>query len=318
MTTAKRRLTDISFESDNAHIALVTKQQSGPANGHDYTLLMKSRSDDFVKKASQVTVSMDIVEYLQRFFNMWTTDAEFLARSLGYTTPGMDKAVLEIQEEMLEDNEPPKLEWDMEPGDSDFEKFINYKLQSISVMKKLNNADDIEKEILTLSEDEMLSLLKDQEVVEKALFSNKETEINKQSKKEDKNMNTRVEMVEKALFVDLEKSLVKVKKELEDKQVELQKALDVIKQFEDEKKEAIRKARFSELVKAVEDEAKASVIFEGCKDASDEVFSSLVKTLSELNKNSSLFNETGASSDESEVVQESLVTKAVKARIKSN
>ena len=319
MTQAKRKLKDISFEKDNAHIALVTKQQSGPANGHDYTILMKSRSEEFVKKASEITVTMDIVEYLNRFFHIWSTDAELLARSLGFTTPGMEKAAVEMQEDALEEKEPPELKWDMEPGDSAFEKYINYKLQSISVMKKLNESKDIEKDLLALSEDEMLAILKDQEFVEKNLFKKNEVkEITKQPKKGNKDMSEQIETIEKSKFVDLQKSLVEVQKALDEKQVELTKALETIKQFEDEKKEAIQKSRLEELTKAVGDEAKASAIFAGCKDATDEVFTSVVKALADVTKNSSLFNETGAASDESEVVTESLVTKAVKARIKTN
>ena len=319
MTQAKRKLKDISFEKDNAHIALVTKQQSGPANGHDYTILMKSRSEEFVKKASEITVTMDIVEYLTRFFHIWSTDAELLARSLGFTTPGMEKAAVEMQEDALEEKEPPELDWDMEPGDVAFEKYINYKLQSISVMKKLNESKDVEKDLLALSEEEMLAILKDQEFVEKNLFKKNEVkEVTKQPKKETKDMTVQVETIEKSKFVELQKSLVEVQKALDEKQVELTKALETIKQFEDEKKEAIQKARLVELTKAVGDEAKAAVIFAGCKDASDEVFTSVVKALADVTKNSSLFNETGAASDESEVVTESLVTKAVKARIKTN
>ncbi len=310
---AIRKLKDITFEHAAAHIALVSKEQGGGANGHNYTLLMKSRSEDFVQKASQITVTMDIVEYLSRFFHLWSVDAELLARSLGFTTPGMDKAVIEAQEDRIEQGEPPELKWDMEPGDTEFEKYMNYKLQSINVMKRLNTSEDIEAELLKLTEDEMLSLLKDQALVEKSVFK---TQVKKQTKKETKDMT--IETVEKSLFVDLQKSLVEVQKALDEKQVELNKALETIKQFEDEKKEAIQKARLEELTKAVGDEAKASTIFAGCKDSSDEVFTSVVKTLADVTKNSSLFNETGAASDESEVVTESLVTKAVKARIKTN
>lgn len=310
---AIRKLKDITFEHAAAHIALVSKEQGGGANGHNYTLLMKSRSEDFVQKASQITVTMDIVEYLSRFFHLWSADAELLARSLGFTTPGMDKAVIEAQEDQIEQGEPPELKWDMEPGDTEFEKYMNYKLQSINVMKRLNTSEDIEAELLKLTEDEMLSLLKDQALVEKSVFK---TQVKKQTKKETKDMT--IETVEKSLFVALEKSLVEVQKALDEKQVELNKALETIKQFEDEKKEAIQKARLEELTKAIGDEAKASAIFAGCKDSSDEVFTSVVKALADVTKNSSLFNETGAASDESEVATESLVTKAVKARIKTN
>ena len=36
MSQAKRRLTDINFNKEGAHVALVSKQHGGPANGHNY------------------------------------------------------------------------------------------------------------------------------------------------------------------------------------------------------------------------------------------------------------------------------------------
>lgn len=321
----KRKLSDISFENETAHIALVTKEQGHGANGHHYALLTKSNrslSEEFIKKASQVTVTLSINEYLERFFGIWDKgNQELLARSLGFITEGMDKFVLEQQEEMLDMKEVPKVPspWDVELGDKELEDYLTYKLQSINVMKQLNEAESIEAELANLSEEEYLQFLQDQEIVEKAFEvyeTNAQKPIQKQTKKGDENM--QVDMIAKSTFVDLEKSFTELQKAFDEKQVELQKALDVIKQFEDEKKEAIQKARLSELKKAAGDDSRAEVIFAGCKDATDEVFNSIVKALSEINKNSNLFNETGAGSDESEVVKESLVTKAVKARIKTN
>ena len=321
---ATRRIKKFDFSGEDATVSLVGPLVGSSANGHR-TLLTKSNrtlSEEFIKKASQVTVTLSINEYLEKFFGIWDKgNQELLARSLGFITDGMDKFVLEQQEEMLDMQEAPDAPnpWDVELGDKKLEDYLNYKLQSINVMKQLSEAESIESELANLSEEEYLQFLQDQEIVEKAFSvyeQNVKQKVEKQTKKETKDMT--IETVEKSLFVDLQKSLVDVQKALDEKQVELQKALDVIKQFEDEKKEAIQKARFAELNKAIGDEVKAKSIFEGCKESSDEVFNSIVKALADMNKNSTLFNETGASSDESEVIQESLVTKAVKARIKTN
>ena len=319
---AKRKLKALDFSKEDAAVALVSESQGGPANGVP-TLIIKSSkqsSEEFIKKASQVTVTLSINEYLAKFFGIWDKgDQELLARSLGFVTEGMDQYALEVQEDLVEMNEPPEAPnpWDVELGDKKLEEYVNYKLQSISVMKKLKDSNDIESVLGELSEEEYLQLIQDQELVEKA-FSVYENNKDKQLNKENKDMSEQIETIEKSKFVDLQKSLVEVQKALDEKQVELNKALETIKQFEDEKKEAIQKARLEELTKAVGDEAKASVIFAGCKDSSDEVFTSVVKALADVTKNSSLFNETGAASDESEVATESLVTKAVKARIKTN
>lgn len=327
MTTkqkATRKIKKFDFSGEDATVSLVGPLVGGSANGYQ-TLLTKSNrslSEEFIKKASQVTVTLSINEYLEKFFGIWDKgNQELLARSLGFITEGMDKFVLEQQEEMLDMKEVPEApsSWDVELGDKELEDYLTYKLQSINVMKQLNEAESIEAELANLSEEEYLQFLQDQEIVEKAFEvyeTNAQKLIQKQTKKGDENM--QVDMIAKSTFVDLEKSFTELQKAFDEKQVELQKALDVIKQFEDEKKEAIQKARLSELNKATGDDSRAEVIFAGCKDATDEVFNSIVKALSEINKNSNLFNETGAGSDESEVVKESLVTKAVKARIKTN
>jgi len=317
---ATRKITKFDFSGEDATVSLVGPIVGGSANGYQ-TLLTKSNrqlSEEFIKKASQVTVTLSINEYLEKFFGIWDKgNQELLARSLGFVTVGMDQYALEVQEDLVEMNEPPEApnSWDVELGDKELEDYVNYKLQSISVMKKLKDSNDIESVLGELSEEEYLQLIQDQELVEKA-FSVYENNKDKQLNKENKYMSEQIETIEKSKFVNLQKSYAEVQKALDEKQVELTKALDTIKKFEDEKKQEIQKSRLAELTKAAgDDDERAVAIFEGCKDASDEVFTSVVKALAELNKNASLFVEAGASSDETEVVTESLVTKAVKARI---
>ena len=85
-TKAKRKLTDITFEHEGAHLALVHKMQGGAANGYS-TLVMKSldnRSPEFIQEASQIRVTLSLPDFLEKFFHVWGDDAEVLAAMFGY------------------------------------------------------------------------------------------------------------------------------------------------------------------------------------------------------------------------------------------
>ena len=353
-----RKIKKFDFSDESATVSLVGDSVGGPANGI-MTLITKSNkqvSEEFLQKASQITVSMDVVEYLTRFYGLWQTDAELLARSLGFTTPGMDKAVLEQAEQMLEDQETPEYDWEMEPGDTDFEKWINYKLQSIQVMKSLFEADNIEKAILELSEEDYLQVLQDQEVVEKAFVEiekackgkgtkpvKKNSSANAgdtspvsgesvakatsstnvdvenggenspvvKNKNKENSMTEKVEVVEKAQFEAIQK-------QLEDQKVELEKALDLVKQFEAEKKEAIAKARKEQIVKSCGKHAE--VIFKAVGECEEETFVEVVKALAEMQElieKSALFQEQGASVSDGEINKDNAVAKLLKAKFQS-
>lgn len=329
-----RKIKKFDFSDENATVSLVGDSVGGPANGI-MTLITKSKknvSEEFLQKASQITVTMSINEYLQRFFGIWcSADQELLARSLGFSTEGMDKAILEQQEEMLEDQEPPEQPncWEDKPGDSKYEKWINYKLQSIQVMKALFEAENIEEAIINLSEEDYLQVLQDQEIVEKALDTIKKnssanaednstnnasvedgegnTSVVKNKNKEN-SMTEKVEVVEKAQFEAIQK-------QLEDQKVELEKALDLVKQFEAEKKEAIAKARKEQIVKSCGKHAE--VIFKAVGECEEEIFVAVVKALAEMNElieKSALFQEQGASVSDGEIKEESSLAKVIKAK----
>lgn len=339
---AKRKLSDITFENENAHIALVSKEQGHGANGHHYTMLMKSFSEEFLKKASQITVTMSINEYLQRFFGIWcSVDQELLARSLGFTTEGMDKAVVEQQEELLDANEPPEQPdcWESQPGDTEYEKWINYKLQSIQVMKSLFESENIEKSLLELSEEDYLKVLQDQELIEKAfaeIDSKKNssakagdtstnvdvekvegnTSVVKNKNKGNKSMSKDTQVIEKSVEVVEKAEFEAIQKSLSDTQVELQKALDALKQFEAEKKEAIAKSRKEQLDKACGKHAE--VIFKACGELQEEMFVEVVKAFADMQEQiskSDAFKELGADVEDESVSNESPIAKALQARL---
>lgn len=179
---AKRKLKSLDFSGESAAVALVSVVQGGPANGIT-TLITKSNrkvSEAFIEKASQITVTMTINEYLDKFFYVYGLNGELLARSLGFVTEGMDKAIIEAQEEQIDMQESPEYpDWETEPGDKKYEDYVNYKVKSISVMKQLHEAENLDDVLAVLTEEQYLQLLQDQEVIEKALVvceeSNAET-----------------------------------------------------------------------------------------------------------------------------------------------
>lgn len=133
-------------------IALCHKLQGYGANNRPVSLLMKSElspdqlTEDVIKALRQVTLEISFEEYLRRFFDMWSCDAETLAFLLGFKTEW---------EEYLEQYEPEQLD--------DYRKFMEERLSYISLLKAANEG----KTDFTLEEE--YELIKAQQQFEKAL-----------------------------------------------------------------------------------------------------------------------------------------------------
>ena len=342
-TKAKRKLKALDFSGANAAVALVSESQGGPANGVP-TLLIKAAnfSDEFIEKASQVKVTMEITEFLQRVFGMYWEDAEVLARALGYTTKEMD--------------------WEAENENSEsYRDYIASKVQSIDVMKQLHEAESFAEVMSNLSEDEYLAFLQDQLTLEKAFNKidketkpvakqrvrtkvvaqdNKTESVEKSTEdvtsvaseviiedkpsvvtkhKETKSMTKEVQVIEQTTEVEViaKSQFDEIQKQLQTQTEELQKALELVETFKKKEQEAIAKARKEELTKACGAET-AEVIFKACGNAEDEVFADVVKALGAMQakvESSDLFKETGASVTAQEDAAESPIAKALKARL---
>jgi hypothetical protein len=326
MTTqrkTKRKLSNISFETQGAHIALVSKDQGGPASGADYALVMKAVnfSQEAIEKMQKIRVTMELPEFLRRFFNMYGDDVEVLARMMGYE-----------KEEESEELET-------------YEDYIQSKLQAYEILKSLEEADELSAVLSELDETEYLALLQDQQLLEKAIkkvdklqksnaaaskaeqedtsivgeVNNKEVSSSvKQEELEKSNMSQEVKTEKEVTVEMVEKAaLESIQKAFEEQKQALEKAMQTIAQFEADKKAAIEKARLSEMVSAVKDQAKAEILFKAVKEASDEDFQAVLKTLTEMAvavEQSELFVEKGASGEEKPVVQESAVAKLLKAK----
>lgn len=306
---AKRKLSNISFDNEGAHLALVSKEVGGPANGHDAALILKSTnqfSEEFIQKFQQVKVTMDLPEFLQRFFNLYYDDSMILATLMGY----------EDQENSQDDPES-------------FSDYIEERVKSIELMKKLHKSEDISSVISEFSENDYLTLLQDQEGLEK-FISKANLIVNKGFKNkvpQEETMTTKTEkdLVEKSTLEAIQKAAEQEKetltKALTEQKEQLQKALDTVKQFEQEKKEAITKSRFTSVKEAVKDEAKAEVLFKALNLVEDAAeFEAVVKALkdmSDLAEKGELFIEKGVSA-EGEGTDSNPVTAVIKQLNKTN
>ena len=306
-TKAKKRITDLTFDHDGAHLALCSKSQ-GAANNWNKALIMKSHnfSPEFIQKAQSIQVTLSIPEFLERFYSIWGSDAQVLARLMGY--------VPEDQEDS---------EWN-------YEDYIEEKLSAFTIIKSLHESKNLPESLSKLTEDEYLSVLTDQALIEKALnafakelssVADTSTQVEKQveasaskvQKKKEKNMQLATpEMVEKSALTAIEKAM-------NDTKVELQKALDQVKAFEDEKKQAVIKSKTDAITALVKDEkhavalVKAALALDTQEDF--EALVGVVKALVEQVDKSDLFKEVGASASADEEKQdEGFVAQILKAR----
>jgi len=300
---ATRKLKGFDFSKNGAAVALVGPSVGGPANGIP-TLIAKANnfSPESIQKMQQVQVTYELPEFLRKVFGVYYEDAEVLARMLGYVEP---------------ENEAPE-------GDDWYENYIEEKLSAFTIIKSLHEAKNLPEALSKLTEDQYLDVLQDQALIEKALkeFDEKsetstkvekqvEAPASKKSKTKEKVMTQAVDMVEKSALVELQKSL-------EDQKVSLEKALAQVKQFEEEKKQAIVKSKTDAVKAVVKDEKQAAVIVKAALALEDQAdFEALVavfKSLNELVEKSDAFKELGASAEAGETPKKNGVLEIIKSQ----
>lgn len=350
----KRKLSDIDFSSESAHIALCHKDQ-GVANLADFALVLKAStfSDEVLQKLSTIQVTLELPAFLERFFSLEEEDAAILATLLGYVEP-----VETVQMEQEEANMKVQ-EW------------ISENTEGFQILKSLNEAQNLSDVLSKLSPDEYVTMLKSQQRIEKGLkkldqqkqeklekaeqerkkprvkkaakqeqnespkVDNSTVEVTPNSLGEDvgvvnpvvkltKKENTmtkpeKVTIVETTTDVEMvEKSTFEaIQKQFQEQQEQLQKALASVAKFEQEKQEQIAKARKAQVLDAVKDEAKAEVLFKAVGKAEDTDFEAVVKALKELASavdNSDLFVEKGATVEVQDAKQDDVLTKLIKAK----
>ena len=308
----KRKLKNIDFSDDMSHIALVSKHQNGPASGANYSLVLKNvdnPSPEFIQKMQAIQVTMTIPEFLSRFFMLWEEDVEFLSQLLGYVEP---------EDETMEAKE-------------DYDKWIEERFQSFSIIKSLHEAKSLPDALSKLTEQDYLDILSDQAEIEKVLkaldkesrdseadnstdVENTKVEVSTSKvtkKNKEKQMTQATEQVEKS-------QLVEVQKALEGKEVELQKALSKLAEIEEAQKQAIVKSKTEAVKAVVKDEKQAAVVLKAAlaleKQEDFDALVNVFKSMQETIEKSAGFTEVGASVQAEEKAEESKTMQFLKSK----
>lgn len=291
----KRKLKDIDFSSEDSHIALVHKDQGGPANGADYRLVLKAanqtQKDIFLEKASQVKVTLSVPDFLSKLFGLWGDDAEVLSRALGFTTPQ--------QEEIAARGESI---------DSWYEEYITDKVNSIEIMKSLHESKNLADTLADLTSEEYFNFVQDQAMLEKAFLKierlNKSTDKVIKESKPAGDDTSKSEVKEGKSPVVKQKTketkmdeIVELQKSLNEQKEMLTKALEQVKALESEKKEQVVKSKTAKISEIVKDEAHAKIIAKASLELeSEEDFTAFVAAISAMQTvvdNSEMFVEKG-------------------------
>jgi len=292
---AVRKLTNINFESEGSAVALVGKEQGGPANGRQ-TLIFKSLNTEEVKeedieKASQVTVTMNIVEYLHRFFDLWYEDATVLAKVFGYNT----------EEDDVE-------------SDTWYSEYIQEKVDAVVIMKSLvldKGLEDIKKAVAELSPEDYLKVIKSQEIfeknIDKARASIKKSSESPEGVIEPKGSKTpsvddKVNKEESMTDFISKSALDTIVNEAVTKAVaasnaKVEEAEQIIKQYKEEKKATVEKARKASIAEVEKEAEAAEALFKSLESVDDTTFDSVIKALKKKDEQlatSDILKEAGA------------------------
>lgn len=289
---AKRRLSDIKFEKEGAHLALVHKDQ-GAANGHT-TIVYKATddiTDEFLEKATMVRVTLPFDDFLEKFFGVWSEQADMLTEILGFS-----------DEEDMDEKDKSEMSWEEYKAYCEQEKqdFID----SVEILKSIKQG---EVNVEDLNAKSYLSVLltqslfeQHQEDIEKAVSTSKEKKV------------------------QIEVELQKAKDDLAAKDVEIQKAvadLAAMKQELDVLKAANEKAKDDarmDALKEVASDEEAVDLFKSTKALDDAAFAVVLKSLKAANaKEEEIFKEKGVSNGQATVEEIDPVRRTLLAKYHS-
>lgn len=310
---AKRRLSNFNFEAEGSHLALVHKEQGGPANGYSYALITKATKDikdKDVEKASMVQVEMNIVDFLTTFFNLWCEDAIVLAKIMG----------LDVEED------PDEMEDDW------YENWINERVSAVTLMKSLvmdKSEAEIHKAVASLKPEELLSVLETQKTFEQNLSSKEGVKLSKgklsPSVENNKKGNEMTDFVTKAVHEEaltkavseaVSKAVEEKEQALVAKQAELESALEVVKALEAKEKESVEKGRKMALKEAGVADEQVEALYKSTEALNAEAFDIVVKAMAQKEKavvESDLFKEQGVSGEAAPQVEEDGVAALTKS-----
>lgn len=291
---AKRRLTDINFAKEGSHVALIHSSQGGSANEWHEAVVMKATgdvNDEFLEKATMVRVTLPFDDFLEKFFGVWSEQADMLTEILGFS-----------DEEDMDEKDKSEMSWEEYKACCEQEKqdFID----SVEILKSIKQG---EVNVEDLNAKSYLSVLltqslfeQHQEDIEKAVSTSKEKKV------------------------QIEVELQKAKDDLAAKDVEIQKAvadLAAMKQELDVLKAANEKAKDDarmDALKEVASDEEAVDLFKSTKALDDAAFAVVLKSLKAANaKEEEIFKEKGVSNGQATVEETDPVRRTLLAKYHS-
>lgn len=111
------------YSANNRHVSLLTKSDIKPEN----------LTVEIIKTLEQVQLKISMEEFLRRFFDMWSSDAELLTKVLGMKTEF---------EQNSEDN-PPEDDWEIRWNER-HQEYLEDKLSSITLIKKAKAGESLD------------------------------------------------------------------------------------------------------------------------------------------------------------------------------
>jgi hypothetical protein len=254
---ATKRLTDISFEHEGAAIALVSASQGGPASGKDKVLQLKATngfSQETIQKAQQIQVTLDIPEFLQKFFGLYYTESQVLAQLMGYVPP-------EKKEEPWEST-----------------SYIEEQVASFTILKSMQKGNVVT-QLASLSETDYIQFLEDQAMLEGVMKQVDAVKAPKQVAKKSKETKPKGELMTQEVP---EAQVAVIQKALDDQKVELQKALDLIQGFKEAELKAVIKSKTDQVNAVIKNVDHQGVIAKACLGLEPEDFGAFMAAMTAM------------------------------------
>lgn len=207
---AKRVLKKFDFSKEDHNISLVGESVGHAANGRKTVLLKatnpKEETIEIKKALEQITVTLSMEEFLRKFFDMWSDDAELLTKLLGFETEYEAYKAAEVAR-----GEEP---WD-------YSKYLEDKVSKFQIMKSLNDGT-----VTSITKSAFNDIVATQQSIETALIEHLQTKEEQMKDLEIAKSALADKEAELATQVDLVKSL-------EAKVTELESQLSVVKAAEE-------------------------------------------------------------------------------------
>jgi hypothetical protein len=268
---AKRLVHEYRFDKPTHHVALVHSSQGGAASGYTEALVMKSVDDILdadIEKATMVKVTLPFDDFLEKFFNIYSYEAEVLTAILGFK-----------DEEDMSEQEKSDMSWEDYKAECEKEKqdFIN----SVEILKSVKDGKETIQDLNVAS---LLSIRSTQAKFETYLEKSK-TIGNpvKQSKKETPVDKDEVQKAKDELnTVQTQLAELQKAKEASDSALALaladvQKAKDEVEVMKAEKLANVQATRLAQL-EAVKPREEAAELFKSLSPLDDVSFATVIKS----------------------------------------